>query len=460
MEQLNLTPRTILAYLRTLEGKVPVVNRTAYKITDWDNNFRSNSDLEREAKQMLEYVGLDQCIPTCTFDNVPDNNAGYTINDYSVTGVPIWVDNRYKGNPVACRAILAHEICHKVDFLNKVESPPPLGLKDNEIYADLCTMYIGLGNLVLNGYFDKKTGELKMGYLTPVTYAKTFSIVARATGMYTPDKNFPQFCDPLLEDAMEIWGAEDKLRRVLKDSFSDDEKALAEVNRNIIMLQQILDQVYTKHGDIFRRRSNEAVRLGIFGDRLAKKPFTLFAAVYETLFDHSEKHRFSYAQTEISNLILALTDEYKDIDLGALSYATLKCPNCGWTSKTSIEDRDAVVRCNSCGIYFQFCNSRLNITGMRKLRKEHIDEKKKAEQAVADENRRVAQTLEADRQRLEKLKQEVNDRENGLNNEMRGYFQRGKQQGINESNKKYRTLVESLPKWVRWLISDYFPEEL
>ncbi|MDE7154498.1 MAG: hypothetical protein K2O00_08700 [Muribaculaceae bacterium] len=449
MEQLNLTPRTILAYLRKLEEKVPVLHRTAYTVTDTDNRFRNNADLERGAKSILEYVGLDRCVPTCKFDNVPDNNAGCTVNDYSLTGIPIMVDKRYVGNAIACRAILAHEICHKVIYINGINVPPPRGLMENEIYTDLCTMYIGLGRLVLDGYFDKATGQLKMGYLTPVTYAQTFSIVARATGMYRLDENTPRFCDPLLEDALEIWGTEDKLRKVLHDSFSEDEKVLSEVNRNIILLHQILDQVFTKHGDIFRRYSNNAVRLGIFGDRLANKPFTLFAAVYETLFDNSEKYRYSTAQTEISSLILSLTDEYKDIDLGALSYSTVKCPSCGWSSNTSIEDRDAVVRCKSCGVYFRFCNSRLNITRMRKLRDGYLEEKRKAEQAV-----------EVERKRVDDLKKALNDREARMNYEMKGYFQRGKQQGISESNKKYHELVASLPKWVRWLISDYFPEKL
>lgn len=113
MDPIYLSPRKILSYLKDLENKVPVINRYAYQAT-YQSDFKNNTDLEKEAKSILSYVGLTECVPTCRFDKTEDNVAGYTTNNYSIYNIQITVNEKYKYNSTACRAILAHEICHKV----------------------------------------------------------------------------------------------------------------------------------------------------------------------------------------------------------------------------------------------------------------------------------------------------------------------------------------------------------
>lgn len=291
-----------------------------------------------------------------------------------------------------------------------------------------------------------------MGYLKIDMYRQTFNIIAITTKRYKVSGN-KEINDPFLEEALSIWGTPTEVKTTLKKAFLKNESSLAEVNRNILLLKQILEQVFTMHGSIFRKLSKEATDLGIFGERLKNKPITLFSNVYESLFDHSEQEKFSLAQNEIYNLILSITDEYKDISIGALSYNNLVCPNCGYTTKTNIEDRDAIVKCPSCNIYFKFCNTHLNITQMRQQRSKIIAEKQKEAEKLKKEH--------------EKLKNEIKDFENRKHFhfiELQKQYQKGVKEGIeqanSQNNKKYKNLIFHLPKWLKILIGKKLPSEL
>lgn len=454
MDAIYLSPRKILSYLKDLENKVPVINDSAYRATS-QNSFQSNADLDREAKSILNYVGLKECIPTCKFDKVDGNIAGYTINNYSIYNIPITVNEKYKCNSKACKAILAHEICHKVIFLNGINFTSPVPQEYNEIFTDLCTIYMGLGQLVLDGYIDKNTKGLKMGYLKADMYRHAFSIVALTTKRYgeVNRNQIADIADIYLEDAISLWDTTDVLKKKLKDAFSDEEKALSIVNRNILLLKQILDKVYTTHGEIFRKKSKEAESLGLFDELNEKKPLALFSMLYESLFDHTESEKFSIAQIGISNLILYLTDEYKDISLGALSYSKLKCPNCGFESTTNIEDRDTIIKCPSCKVYFRFCNSHLNITSMRQIRDRQIAEKEKE----LNEIKFAKENNDEERKRLAA-------KTASLSNEIQNAYNRGRNAGIAEvtkfKNQKYANLIAKLPVWLKFLIGNRLPKEI
>ena len=451
MEAIYLSPRKILSYLKDLENKVPIFSDGCYKPIS-QISFLSESDLEREAKNILNFVGLTECKPKCKFDKTYQGIAGFTKNNLSIYEIEITVSQEYIGNHKACRAILAHEICHKVIFLNGIDFKFPVPQEYNEIYTDLCTIYIGLGNVVLEGYIDPNTKTLQMGYLKVDMYRQTFNIIAITTNKYKVSGD-NDIKDPFLEEALSIWGTPVEVKATLKKAFLKNESSLAEVNRNILLLKQILEQVFTMHGNIFRKLSNEATDLGIFGECLKNKPITLFSNVYESLFDHSEREKFSLAQNEIYNLILAITDEYKDISIGALSYNNLVCPNCGYTSKTNIEDRDTIVKCPSCNIYFRFCNTHLNITQMRQQRSKIIAEKQEKAQKLKKEH--------------EKIKNEIKDFENQkhfhsleLQKQYRNGFKEGFEQANNQKNQKYKNLISHLPKWLKILIGKKLPLEL
>lgn len=452
MNPIYLSPRKLLSFLRDLEEKIPVTHNGAYIASD-ANGFKQNEDLEREAKNILTYVGLGNCVPKCKFEPIEGDYAGFTVNNMSILEIPITVNKKYIGDARACRAILSHEICHKVIYLNGIDFKYPMPKELNEIYTDLCTIFIGLGQVVLDGYIDSASKKLKMGYLEVDIYRQVFEIMARTTGKYKPLPNGVDLSDPLLEEALAIWGTPEEVKKLLRDAFIKNEQEIAEVNRNIILLQQILNQIYLQHGEIFRKLSKEAEGLGIFDALLSGKKMAIFSNVYESLFDHSDKEKFTVAQIGISNLILMLADEYKNVSLGALSYELLKCPNCGNESTTKIEDRDTIVKCKSCGIYFQFCNTHLNITKMRRHKDEGIVLKEKE-----------AQEIQREWQRIAKARREVEIQEGKLSSKIKEAYGKGHKDGMNraaaEKSEQYSQAISALPNWLRKLIGNRLPAEI
>ncbi|MGM9803436.1 MAG: hypothetical protein ACI308_04585 [Muribaculaceae bacterium] len=452
--KIDLSPRQILSYLTDLEVKVPIVNNKYYEPTG-RNVFLSNSNLELEASQILKYVGLSECVPTCHFKELNNNDAGCTINNSSEKDIPIYVHNHFIGNAKACRAILAHEICHKVLYLNGIDYKPPFPNTYNEIFADLCTIYIGLGKVVLDGYFEINFHTQRMGYLSPNMYLNTYSIIAHTTKRYPPEGRIDEFSDPLLEEALRLWYNTD-VQQLIRNTLIKNEEKLAELNRNILLLQQILGQIYTRHSGFFRKLSKEARNVGLFSMTPTNKPIALFSRVYESQFNHSEEGKFSIAQAEIQSLILALTDEYNDIDLGALSYDKVKCPCCGTETKTTNEDRSTLIQCSSCHTVFLICNSRLNITKMRRTRERLNAIKQKADKDLEEKSTRIElakAALDIESARIEVAKKNINNKIEAARN-------KGYESASRLKNQQYKELIDALPKWLKLIIGNRLPAKL
>lgn len=447
-EQEYLSPRKLLSYLCDLEDKVPRINNNAY-IPLKKNVFTRNSDLQKEAKNMLEYVGLNECIPKCKFDVTPKDVAGFTHNTMSIYEIDITVSENYINNPNACKAILAHEICHKLIFLNGINFVPPIPQYFNEIFTDLCTIYIGFGELILKGYINEGDNTLKMGYLPPDMYRQTFAMVSKTTNVYSPlDLNLH---DPVLEDAINIWQTPETAKKQLRESFMNDEREISRLNRDIMLLHQILDQVYHKHGETFRILSSKAERIGIFGSHFkSNSVFKAFSSIYEHLLTgETEKNdKINRSQEEISSLILTLSDEY-NIDFGALNYENIKCPNCNKISKTTISDRDTIIKCTSCGIYFRLTNSLINIAVLRKIRNKVIN----------DRNRDFI-LLKEKEENLNKRISTINDREKEISNELNEAYRKGINKASKDANKNYQEILNKLPKWLKLLIFKRLPSNI
>ncbi len=425
-QKIYLSPLNILSYLCDLEKKIP--NRTPQEYVSNATCFQSDNDLNVEAKKMLEFVGLKRCEPNCTFETTHENIAGTTLNNNSLQSINISVSTTYVGNTKACLAILAHEICHKLIYLNGIDFPSlPIY---TEIFTDLCTIYVGFGKLVVDGYItkskdnDKNGGEIThfLGYLKYDMYLHALYIVYLCRGGY---KNIPEIYiddDQLLQDAVYKWKSIPNVRDYLRSRFMAEEKALSEVLRNMLLIPQIFEQVFTKHKSAFIEKSDVHKTLGTFSGDENYRSLQKFKAIYESIIKETALIECNEVSQSLDNLILTLTDKYEDIDLSALNYEKFKCPCCGKiTSINGIIDRDTIIKCKSCGVYFRFCNSYLNITKLRQERQRQ----KEREEARQKENYRKA----------------FND----------GYF---------KTNDKYKKIIENLPWWVKLFAGSRFPKNL
>lgn len=450
-DSIYLTPRQILAYLCDLESKVPQRNTRPYEAKgNW--KFDSDRGLEREAESILSHVGLDKCTPKCSFAKTPDGVAGMTQNTPSPFEITITVSDKFRGKATACRAILAHEICHKVIFMNGIDYKYPAPEALNEIFVDLCTIYIGLGKTVLDGYIDEDTDTLKMGYLKPDMYRQAFKIMQNATGLYD-NAGLVCISDPLLEDAIDKWQHTQNPREALKQAFMKEEAAVAKVNRDIILLRQMLRQVYMEHGKALRDLSETYSSFGLFDDTIAGCPLRRFKALYETLFERADNTRVDKIRESINRLLLDLADEYAKGDFDALDYTEVLCPNCGNKSHFNAVGRETIIKCPSCGTHFCINQNALNIPALR-LRKAKEAEAKAKE---VEEIRRQRQDIEAERQRLKNLAA----RQRLEVSEMREKaFDEGQDAAIKKARERYRYYIDRLPRWLRLLIGNRLPKEI
>lgn len=450
-DTIYLTPRQILAYLCDLESKVPRHTPRPYEAKgNW--KFDSDRGLEREAESILSYVGLDKCTPTCSFAETPDGVAGMTHNTLSPSEITITVSEAYRGKTTACRAILAHEICHKVIFMNGIDYQYPAPEAFNDTFVDLCTIYIGLGQTVLDGYIDDDTDTLKMGYLKPDMYRQAFKIMQSATGMYG---NAGLVCiqDPLLEDALDKWQHTQNPRETLKQTFMKEEAVVAKVNRDILLLRQILRQVYMEHGKVLRRLSETYSSFGLFDDTLAGCPLRQFRAVYETMFERADNTRADKIQESIGQLFLDLADEYAEVDINALDYTEVLCPNCGSKSRFNAVGRDTIIKCPNCGTHFCINQNALNIPALRLRRAKAAEAKAKEDEDIQRRHR----DNEAERHRLENLAAQQRLEASEIREKA---FNEGQDTAIKKAQERYKYYINRIPRWLRLLIGNRLPKEI
>lgn len=421
-QEIDLSPRKILSYLRDFENKLPHRKYSVYH-PSVANVPLTDELLNNEARRMMDFVGLAGYEPVCRFCKTTEGTGGCVdMTNTKDNLVHINVSEEYRSNIPASLAVLAHEICHKYLFVNGiyVQLIPMM----NEVNCDLCTIYAGFGDLILNGY-NTKVGQTThiLGYLKPYVYDHAYKIAQVLLDgkeeLITEDFSGDYF----LDQAFMTWKSSQDKRKVFLDTFTDTQDEFSELNRNILLLHQILekfkenykdtlsmaDDYFFGRGDLFEKETNRLL-----------KPVNAFAAIYENEPTKDMQELVEKGNSMITDLMVNLVDSCKDFDVESLRYIPYSCPFCGTESQNaSFDGRRAIIRCNKCGKHFHINCEHWNIVGKRKEMRE----------------------------RREREEQERN-RINSIHANQA--YQRGvaksKSEGIN---------ADKLPKWLRWLVKRY-----
>lgn len=390
-QEIDLSPRKILNYLKDFEDKLPPREYHIY-VSSLTETPITDTLLNSEARKMMEFVGLKGYEPICTFGKTEDGVGGCVdMTNQKDNLVHIRVSEDYRNNRNAVLAVLAHEICHKLLFLNNIYTPliPIM----NEVYCDLCTIYVGFGDIILNGYNTKKGNTTHiLGYLKPYVYDHAYKIAKvlldGKENLIT--ENFSG--DIFLDAAFQTWTSSADKRKVFLDTFADIQDEYSELNRNILLLHQILekfkdnykttlslaDDYFFGRGDFFEKGTNRLLR-----------PINAFAAIYENEPTKDMQEMVDKSNVLITDLMVKLIDECEDFDINALKYGPYTCPFCGTESQnTSFNDRKAIVRCNKCGRHFHINCEPWNIIAKRRDMYARID---KVEQ---ERNHVIAQSID------------------------------------------------------------------
>lgn len=422
-QDIYLSPRNILSYMSDLEAKLPKRRFVEYNPSEIPK-IEGNSELNTAAQMMMKFVGLENYTPQCSFSETSDGVGGYTYAARTDNLLPITVSKEYIGNRAAILAILAHEICHKVIYVNGIRYNAPFEMM-NEVFTDICTIYVGFGNLILNGYITSNNKHTSyLGYLQFDVYKDVNNIMQQV--LNSRKVNELKERDLFLEDAFSMWHSNADKYRLFMDSFVDIQDEYSRLSRDIGLLTQMMKQIkdsfistleraddcYFRKGDIYNKDTKELNR-----------PIAAFSAIYENILTKDHQEKLLEYNGIINEAMLSLIDRCKEIQVDKLSYDSVICPFCHKKSvNKSFDGRSLIAKCPSCGKHFHLNQEHWNYTIEQGRRKRELEEKRRSILSQGCSEGRKA-----------------------------GYktgFAEGKKVAVRE-------FVDSLPSFFRWLVKLY-----
>ncbi len=353
-QEKSMTPGEILSYLCHLERKLPSREYKMYLPShrhDYGFEDVTVGEMNDECQRMLEFAGMGSFKADCQFTELEGNAVGSTNPGMTPDKVVhINVERNMKGNWKAIMATLAHEICHHVIHLYGIQ---PMVTWILETYTDLCTIYIGFGQIILDGY-NTNVGGVKraLGYLDPTTYKLTCHMVSVVCGGVSSDNTGLTGYDVYADEAIELWEKEDDKRKLLLEAFKKKSSKLAEMQRNICAVEQL--------ASLYR---NEAVsqtkelETKVFSTTYTKEnALSAFQFIYESLlveYDKSDEHQkiVNHCKT-LDSVAYRLYSQIEKLQKVEFS-SDFVCPGCGKRMKSpAINDGIKIMKCNSCNTHF------------------------------------------------------------------------------------------------------------
>ena len=376
MQKENLSLTQILFYLANIEEYLG--RRHFFEDYTASDNFNPHDiiSVQNEAKAMMEFVGLYGYTTIITYEKQKED-AGGTINLNDSKEVFIQIDtdllknnfednfgyffnSKYIKDSVLC--VLAHEICHKLLFTHGIY------ISDctlNEIYTDLTTIYVGFGLLTINGclivnkesvrdYANNTTTtytkSLELGYLTPRSYILAYIMMAKSFGVN--EKNFsltPQ--NSIIRDDYEFAKQEACRFHIyskenIKSHFLKRSKDIALINKNIVVLRTILNEIEHNLKKDFEYLNNLYNRI-IIGD-LEKHPIAAMYAMNFYYKDFSKKILIR----KLNKAIKKLGKKYSSPEVINEKIRFVSCPICGLTCSKKTDNNTISIRKCSCNSIF------------------------------------------------------------------------------------------------------------
>ena len=357
-----LSPRKILEHLCLLEEKIPRKSNEPYVPTG--KILVGESALDKEAAKMFAYVGLGQYIPKCKFAELQDGIAGCIEMGRSGCFANISIDKRYQGNTTVILAILAHEICHKLIYFYGIDFP--MMQTANEVYTDLCTLYIGFGDLVIRGYktvscnSEGTTTSHMLGYLKYDMYIDTYEIIRCVYGGYKPIDGYSGKLDFFLNRTLEKFVNTQINKSFIIEKLKEKECDLALLHRNILMLEESLKLCYTGSQATISNYNNIAISSGLFSNDLDQdqNKIKVLKCIYD--LEHYEEDIVNpyciidvrFLLNQIESTLISIWNHYS-LKENDINLKIIKCPNCGFVSNiTTKHNSTCLIRCHKCHIMF------------------------------------------------------------------------------------------------------------
>lgn len=354
--QFDISPAYIISYLKDIEKKLQRVNHSQYPLPHYLGGEIPVAALNNEAKKMMDFVGLTGFTPNCCWEDLGHNSAGFIELTGSKFGaIKIHLSSRYKNNGYATIAILAHEICHKLLEFHGLYFPGMT--KINETYTDLCTIYVGFTQMIVNGY-NTTVGNttFSLGYLTEETFERTISIVELIQGRRSFESQWLNEEDVFSQLARWIINPEKRKSHI--EGFAKRQSAYAGLGKRISILKRLLDEIVKSYNssmrDIEKRYFIENPNYGE-SEAVEKMPITLFWMSHPELFRQTDEQKIKEVERLSLSLDRSIRDYYNKSGIKDFDFQTNVhyCPFCKTEIKIKADGQKwNVIQCKKCGNRF------------------------------------------------------------------------------------------------------------
>ncbi len=174
---------------------------------------RNILSIQNAAKRIADFIGLKNFCFIVSFVKQKEGTAGIIELNIYENDVFIEISDELQNSNECVLAVLAHEITHKyMEIYNISVGQDMIHWYENEILTDITTVFLGLGKIVLNGYyneqkFSKYKQIFKFGYLELNHIAFVYRIICDKIGISKEKMllNLSQDAINAIDDCEEIY---------------------------------------------------------------------------------------------------------------------------------------------------------------------------------------------------------------------------------------------------------------
>lgn len=441
-QDIYLSPKQIISYLMDFEKKLPEP-RKEYYTPVLNKTPITVFELNQEAKRMMDYVGLTTYIPKCNFCKLEDGTGGNTKCCNLNIEVEINVSSKYQNNLEATLAVLAHEICHKYLYVHGLYYSIEV---INEIFTDLCTMYVGFGNIIINGYITESKSEVRtdkyvqtsvntnyLGYLNFPIYQRTLNIIRLVLWDEKLSDVIASEDDPLLHDTFKRWIGENDKKALSRNILIKHGKDVAELTKNSFLLERLLLLVNSRQLELLKSSEAQLYNKEWFdskGSIFSNRRFSVFYSIYQSILLESNASEHSVCIKKVNryvrHLIMLIYEATGIKSKDFLLTSEFRCPFCGEKHKSDrFIDKSALIKCPKCHKRFYLDCEQFDMMNTKNDYDHFKDE------LIKPVRKGYLYALEKEKKQL---------------------YQSGFSAGQKSESEKYKNKIQELPFWVKWLI--------
>lgn len=362
-QDVYISPKQIISYLIDFEKRLPSPHKDYY-LTSLKTLPITEYELNQEAQKMMNFLGLTCYKPKCKFQVLKDGVGGNTCCCNSNIEVEINVSSKYQHNLEACLAVLAHEVCHKYLYVHGIHYTIEIV---NEIYTDLCTMYVGFGDIIKKGYITETRREERnedrittytstqyLGYLNFPIYERTLRIIRMVLWDEDNSVKHSKEEDPILQDALNMWASNQDKKWLSKESLMKVGNEIAELEKNFYLLRRLITLLTYRYKQTFDKAEETLHQEDWFsGDAVQpNKRFTVFNGIYQSILlsPSDENDEVLIASNSIlRQIIVQIADRSELNNPLSLTTTDFRCPHCGkHYNSEKFTGRKTIIKCPVC----------------------------------------------------------------------------------------------------------------